>query len=139
METKSVDVYVSTWSHPSSEFLSEIVVKAQRLRRSDQSSDLPPQQPLLMVVSIKLTQKLYIVVPCYSAPSTTYLDKESEEEEETETCAICLECILDEDKRIYHMRNCSHMFHEECVIEWLNRQHNSCPLCRQPGYQITRV
>ncbi|CAL9234182.1 unnamed protein product [Arabidopsis halleri] len=138
METKSVDVYVSAWSHPSSEFLSEIVVKAQRLRRSDQSSDLPPQQPLLMVVSIKLTQKVYIVVPCYCAPSTTYLDIESEEEE-TETCAICLECVLDEDKRIYHMRNCSHLFHEECVIEWLNRQHNSCPLCRQPGYQITRV
>ncbi|XP_010412620.1 PREDICTED: NEP1-interacting protein-like 1 [Camelina sativa] len=115
----------------------QILVKAQQLR--SQCSDLTPQQPLFITVYITLTHKEYIVVPCSSGPSTStdLVDKESEEEEEPKTCAICLENLLEsgcEVDRIYPMPNCFHLFHEECVIQWLNRQKNSCPLCRQPVY-----
>ncbi|CAL9233884.1 unnamed protein product [Arabidopsis halleri] len=111
----------------------QIVVKAQELR-SDQSSDHLPQQPLFMGVSVRFTRKVYKVVSCNSAPSTTDLVDKEIEEEETDTCAICLEDML-ESGSIYHMHHCPHLFHQGCLNEWLNRQHNSCPLCRQPVYE----
>ncbi|XP_020883505.1 uncharacterized protein LOC9316653 [Arabidopsis lyrata subsp. lyrata] len=97
----------------------------QRLR--SQSSELP-QQPISMRVTVKLTQKVYDVVSCSSAPSTTDLGKE----EESETCAICLENLLRGSKDYRQMPNCSHCFHEQCVTKWLVPQNNSCPLCRRP-------
>ncbi|CAE6006448.1 unnamed protein product [Arabidopsis arenosa] len=101
------------------------LVETHRLR--SQSSDLP-QQPISMRVTVKLTQKVYDVVSCSSAPSTTDLGKE----EELETCAICLENLLRRSKDYRQMPNCSHCFHEQCVTKWLVPQNNSCPLCRRP-------
>ena len=49
-----------------------------------------------------------------------------------ETCRICLEQISvapncsEEEKR---QLDCSHIFHRECIGEWLKQKHN-CPLCR---------
>ncbi|ESQ37499.1 hypothetical protein EUTSA_v10003018mg [Eutrema salsugineum] len=83
--------------------------------------------PLSMVVSVKLTQKVFIVVPCNS--TTDF---------ETESCVICFENLSEsesETKPICELPNCPHRFHEECFLEWyLDRQNNSCPLCRQSIY-----
>ncbi|KAG7567871.1 Zinc finger RING-type [Arabidopsis thaliana x Arabidopsis arenosa] len=111
----------------------QIVVEAQELR-SHQCSDHLLQQPLFMGVSVRLTHKVYKVVSCNCAPSTTDL-VDQETKEETETCAICLEDMLESGSIYGHMHNCSHLFHQGCLNEWLNRQHNSCPLCRQPVFQ----
>ncbi|KAL1194040.1 RING-H2 finger protein ATL68 [Cardamine amara subsp. amara] len=101
--------------HVMSEHISDhIVAKAQRLTNRQSI-----QEPLFMRVCVKLTQKKYMVVP-YSCKSTTDSDQET-------TCAICLE-DLSEDK--LQIPNCSHWFHENCLIEWLKRN-DSCPLCRQ--------
>ncbi|XP_020883097.1 uncharacterized protein LOC9314823 [Arabidopsis lyrata subsp. lyrata] len=62
----------------SEQIAGQILVEAQRLR--SQSSELP-QQPLFMMVSVKLTQKGYTFGTCNSATSTTDLDHESEEDE----------------------------------------------------------
>ena len=49
-----------------------------------------------------------------------------------EKCAICLDSFdsqpncAEEEKR---QLDCSHIFHRECIGEWLKRKHN-CPLCR---------
>ncbi len=49
-----------------------------------------------------------------------------------EKCVICLESFdsqpncAEEKKR---QLDCSHIFHKECIGEWLKRKHN-CPLCR---------
>ena len=53
---------------------------------------------------------------------------------ETETkitqgcCSICLEEFIEEDicRRLV---NCTHLFHNHCVSQWLQKQ-PSCPLCR---------
>ncbi|EOA29338.1 hypothetical protein CARUB_v10025620mg [Capsella rubella] len=101
----------------------EIVVKAQQIR--SKSSDLrSTQQPLFMIVSVKLTQKVYDVVPRCSAPS---LDTD------LETCAICLE-DLSGSEEYCQMPNCSHCYHEDCVTEWTKRHNDSCPLCRKQFY-----
>ncbi|CAL9233823.1 unnamed protein product [Arabidopsis halleri] len=114
--------------HVMSEQISCKIVEAQQQR--SQSFYLPQQQPLFMIVSVKLTQKVYNVVPCNSAPLATDLDQESHEEEESKTCAICLE-NLSRSEDYCQMPNCSHCFHERCVTEWFPHN-NSCPLCRKP-------
>ncbi|CAH8278555.1 unnamed protein product [Arabidopsis lyrata] len=112
--------------HVMSEQISYKIVEAQQRQRS-QSFYFPQQQPLFMIVSVKLTHKVYNVVSCNSA-----LDQESqEEEEESKTCAICLE-NLSRSEDYCEMPTCSHSFHEPCLTQWLTRDNNSCPLCRKP-------
>ncbi|XP_010533076.1 PREDICTED: RING finger protein 141-like [Tarenaya hassleriana] len=49
---------------------------------------------------------------------------------ESETCSICLQDFLgSSNKNLIHLP-CSHVFHSDCVFEWLRKQ-NSCPLCRR--------
>ncbi|CAL9242209.1 unnamed protein product [Arabidopsis halleri] len=105
------------------------IVEAQRQR--SQSFYFPQQQPLFMIVSVKLTHKVYNVVSCNSAPLATDWDQESQEEEESKTCAICLE-NLSRSEDYCEMPHCSHSFHEPCLTQWLTRDNNSCPLCRKP-------
>ena len=51
----------------------------------------------------------------------------SEEDEEGDKCTICLsEFETDEDVR---RLPCMHLFHEECVDQWLG-QNKRCPICR---------
>ncbi|KAL1194048.1 Brassinosteroid-responsive RING protein 1 [Cardamine amara subsp. amara] len=97
----------------------EIVVEVQR--KMSQGF----KQPLFIEVFVKLTPKVFNLPPSSSAPST----KESELEK---TCAICLENMSGGSEDYFQMPNCSHWFHEDCIIEWIDRDNNSCPLCRQP-------
>lgn len=55
--------------------------------------------------------------------------REKEEEEESTSCAICLEGLYKNDET-FDLPYCSHRFHSTCVGEWL-QSHNSCPLCRE--------
>ena len=41
-------------------------------------------------------------------------------------CSICLE-DFDETKEI--VLGCNHIYHTDCIIEWINKD-PSCPLCR---------
>jgi len=52
---------------------------------------------------------------------------EPEEEEEGDKCTICLsEFEVEEDVR---RLPCMHLFHVECVDQWLG-QNKRCPICR---------
>jgi Ring finger domain len=53
------------------------------------------------------------------------------EREGLEPCTICLEHYEDGDMICWsHNRHCNHVFHQECIVEWLGL-HNECPVCRQ--------
>ena len=44
-------------------------------------------------------------------------------------CPICLDSFHKNSPIIILL--CNHKFHEQCIIGWLNKDNNSCPLCRE--------
>ena len=43
-------------------------------------------------------------------------------------CVICLETIQEEES-IHKTLKCTHIFHEECIDNWLQHK-KECPICR---------
>lgn len=69
-----------------------------------------------------------------SSSSQRHRDRRSAFEREPQ-CAICLTDLSDDDDEIARSSNkdsrCSHIFHKDCIIEWLAVAPNpSCPCCR---------
>jgi len=52
-------------------------------------------------------------------------------------CSICLDSIAEDNNGIYTVPECSHKFHNTCIIEWLRTGSGSCPVCR--GTQSART
>jgi len=46
-------------------------------------------------------------------------------------CAICMIDFTDDDEIVPLPCNKAHVFHEECIAQWL-KQKTTCPLCRAP-------
>uniref|UniRef100_A0A183C1Q0 RING-type domain-containing protein n=1 Tax=Globodera pallida TaxID=36090 RepID=A0A183C1Q0_GLOPA len=53
-----------------------------------------------------------------------------DEKQEAKECAICLSPIGFKSK-VRPLPACNHIFHNECVEQWLQNGHNTCPMCRQ--------
>lgn len=53
---------------------------------------------------------------------------------ESHQCVIC----LDEYAPLTMLCGlpCGHVFHENCIISWLNREKHFCPMCRWPSYKL---
>lgn len=49
----------------------------------------------------------------------------------SENCAVCLDEFDGEDE-IRCLTNCKHMFHQKCLDSWMDKIHDTCPLCRTP-------
>lgn len=49
-----------------------------------------------------------------------------------DVCSICLDDVAVNEKVC--LLNCTHMFHENCIVKWLG-QNNTCPLCRCQLYE----
>lgn len=74
-------------------------------------------------------------------PSITFDDQEtlpsskSQEEETTteseEICCVCLDGYSEGDIICTpKQEDCDHVFHRECIHEWIKQNHDCCPLCR---------
>ena len=46
----------------------------------------------------------------------------------TEQCVICLENM--DDKQTLLLLECTHIYHKECIDDWLNKS-QTCPMCRE--------
>ncbi|ODH41437.1 hypothetical protein ACO22_01398 [Paracoccidioides brasiliensis] len=51
---------------------------------------------------------------------------------ENERCLICL-CDYEAAEEVRQLTKCRHIYHRECIDEWLTTGRNSCPLCRGQG------
>jgi len=47
-------------------------------------------------------------------------------------CQICLS-DFEKNEECRVLANCKHVFHRECIDQWLTTGRNSCPLCRSEG------
>ncbi|WPG99874.1 putative ring finger protein p4h10.07 [Acrodontium crateriforme] len=47
-------------------------------------------------------------------------------------CLVCL-CDFAVEETCRKLVKCNHLFHQECIDQWLTRGRNSCPLCRGQG------
>jgi hypothetical protein len=54
------------------------------------------------------------------------------QEDDNTCCICCCEYIKDtKTSRLY----CYHVFHDECILEWINKSSSyTCPLCRSPVF-----
>ena len=58
-------------------------------------------------------------------------DELSEDNDELETCAVCLSNITGENKDDKACTvDCGHIFHIECISRWIKKS-KECPLCRK--------
>ncbi|KAI2497487.1 hypothetical protein MHU86_17037 [Fragilaria crotonensis] len=46
------------------------------------------------------------------------------------SCSICMEFLVPTDDSVTGL--CSHSYHRECIMNWLQGDHDDCPNCRQP-------
>ncbi|KAF8391194.1 hypothetical protein HHK36_023496 [Tetracentron sinense] len=53
--------------------------------------------------------------------------KEEEKDEDSKSCAICLEDFFASQEVL--VTPCNHMFHEECIVPWV-KSNGQCPVCR---------
>lgn len=51
---------------------------------------------------------------------------------ENERCLICLS-DYEAAEELRQLTSCKHLYHKDCIDEWLTTGRNSCPLCRGQG------
>ncbi|XP_010538052.1 PREDICTED: E3 ubiquitin-protein ligase SGR9, amyloplastic-like [Tarenaya hassleriana] len=79
------------------------------------------------VISRHLVGGDYVIVADAEIVNESLID-EAEERKKMD-CSICLEGLLS-DQKVCMDIPCSHVFHRDCILEWL-QDHESCPLCRR--------
>lgn len=72
-------------------------------------------------------------VPTTTAPNDTtdeHLQQDGEGSIEGPVCSICLG-EYEPDDVLLGANTCTHQFHKDCILDWLQRQNNAeCPCCR---------
>jgi hypothetical protein len=74
--------------------------------------------------------------PIKSSPASCAMGSEDCDsivgDEEMEDCAICLsqfkpqQLVCESDNP-----SCRHIFHKDCMVDWLMKRHDNCPICRE--------
>jgi hypothetical protein len=88
----------------------------------------------------KVLHSCVALVPESSEPTSTDTDVDTGstvqadsdlEEGEGPMCLICLEEFNDPDATVLQSPTCSHLYHKDCIMDWLQRQGTrECPGCR---------
>jgi hypothetical protein len=72
----------------------------------------------------------------YSSPASCAMGSDDCEslagEEEMAGCAICLSHFKPQ-QLVCESNNssCQHVFHKDCMVDWLMKRHDNCPMCRE--------
>jgi len=79
--------------------------------------------------SMSADQAMMLCAPCMPITPVAEEFDQSDDDEEDFTCTICIMEVEDGDK--VGALSCNHIFHVECLKEWIKRK-NVCPLCQEP-------
>ena len=86
--------------------------------------------------SMSADQATMLCAPCSPiTPVADEIDESDDDYEEDFTCTICIMEVEDGDK--VGALNCHHIFHVQCLKEWIKRK-NVCPLCQVPDIASPR-
>ncbi|KAK4785728.1 hypothetical protein SAY86_002417 [Trapa natans] len=125
------------------------VFKLRSRRRSPQQSP-PCSDPRVSPQMIRQS----LILTTYG--DITWRRRHHQQQDGPDTCAVCLSQLSESDE-VRELRNCSHVFHRECIDMWVDHDgrnddheidardcyddddgdkassnHMSCPLCRAP-------
>ena len=76
--------------------------------------------------NVKLVMKKEDITSMF--PEKEYNTFEQDIQSKNEKCVFCQENFTDIDK--CRKLNCKHVFHTDCIDEWLEHQNYKCPCCR---------
>ncbi|KAJ0254455.1 hypothetical protein HA466_0109410 [Hirschfeldia incana] len=115
------------------------------------------QEPVFVSVNVELIRERTFMLPLlppdflHIPPSSSSRGASSEvfqrlsEEQRVESkdlvvkneaqCSICIDDLSKTRENVIELPQCLHIFHQDCLFEWLRRQ-NSCPLCRRAPYEL---
>ncbi|KAJ9677272.1 hypothetical protein PVL29_022332 [Vitis rotundifolia] len=94
----------------------------------EEEEDEDDQDEILAeVMRSSLNDVIDLSVPATRASIEALEKIKFEDGNSTDKCMICLEEFATESE--VSRMPCSHVYHEDCIIEWLERSH-MCPLCR---------
>jgi hypothetical protein len=63
--------------------------------------------------------------------------KENLEEYENKECNVCIESYKNDEKLT--RLPCQHIFHQECIRNWLCNENVKCPVCRNDTRQLNHI
>ena len=70
---------------------------------------------------------IQVTTPCNTCKYATPHDKvETVTLDTEETCSVCLCGMKEECGKL----GCGHLYHQECITEWIDHANSTCPLCR---------
>ncbi|ELK33762.1 E3 ubiquitin-protein ligase RNF13 [Myotis davidii] len=86
--------------------------------------------PLLALGSVLNAQRAgYKAAIVHNVDSDELISMGSNDRDEYDVCAICLDEYEDGDK--LRILPCSHAYHCKCVDPWLTKTKKTCPVCKQ--------
>lgn len=81
---------------------------------------LEPQYHILLPATKRNNDK---TLSCCAGGDSTSRSRTSNE------CAICM-TKYEPGNVVIHSANCSHAFHQNCLLDWCSRENYDCPVCR---------
>ena len=103
---------------------------------STEGDEATPQDTPTSGEAVEASQNLIPVPPINSSPVSCAMGSDDCEssvgEEEMAGCAICLSHFKPQ-QAVCKSNNalCQHVFHQDCMVDWLTNHHDNCPMCRE--------
>ncbi|XWS38119.1 hypothetical protein CRYUN_Cryun19dG0102900 [Craigia yunnanensis] len=121
--------------------LEEKLVHLGLIKPTEEAYSADHQYPTNSVLSMDSTNSSLVQAPVQVETTTliknslpvveygNFIRRFKLREDDEVSCVVCLNYIEKSDE-IRELSNCSHVFHRECLDNWVNKDRATCPLCR---------
>eukprot|EP00571_Detonula_confervacea_P006762 CAMPEP_0172315630 /NCGR_PEP_ID=MMETSP1058-20130122/25814_1 /TAXON_ID=83371 /ORGANISM="Detonula confervacea, Strain CCMP 353" /LENGTH=271 /DNA_ID=CAMNT_0013029749 /DNA_START=57 /DNA_END=872 /DNA_ORIENTATION=+ len=75
----------------------------------------------------------HLILPSELTSVKCHLNHKQHNQRTSNECAICM-VEYDIGDVVIHSKNCSHAFHQDCILDWVSRDNRDCPSCRAIFY-----